>query len=198
MQHADPLIESARKGNDHAFNKLVGLWYKRIYNYALKYCGNHDTAMEVAQKTFIVVHSKLPQLRDASSFRPWLYKIALNHCRDEERRFNKREMTSIHDTEQQVTMEVQGKMVSDIDHQPDRKLHRKELASKIVDCLQLLNEDQREVVIMKEYEGLKFREIAETLDISENTAKSRLYYGLKSMRKLLTEANINSEYYSYE
>lgn len=198
MQHADPLIESARKGNDHAFNKLVSLWYKRIYNYALKYCGDHDMAMDIAQKTFIVVHEKLPQLRELSSFRPWLYKITLNHCRDEERRFAKRAVTSLHDSEQQVKMEVEGRMSSDIDHRPDKKLHRKELASKIMDCLQLLNEDQREVVIMKEYEGLKFREIAEALGISENTAKSRLYYGLKTMRKLLTEARVNSEYYNYE
>ena len=73
-----------------------------------------------------------------------------------------------------------------------------ELAAQILECLQKLNKDQREVVIMKEYEGLKFREIAEALDISENTAKSRLYYGLKSLKKWLTEANVNLATYSYE
>lgn len=198
MQHADPLIENAKKGNDKAFDKLVGLWYKRIYNYALKYFGNHDTAMDVAQKTFIVMHSKLPLLRETNSFRPWLYKIALNHCREEERRFKKKNLTSLDDSEQQVVMEVQSKVSSDINHQPDQKLHRKELAATIMECLQLLSEEQREVIIMKEYEGLKFREIAEALEISENTAKSRLYYGLKSMRKLLDKAHVTKEYYSYE
>jgi RNA polymerase sigma factor (sigma-70 family) len=60
-----------------------------------------------------------------------------------------------------------------------------------------VNEEQREVVIMKEYEGLKFREIAEILNISENTAKSRMYYGLDALRKVLEKKNINKETIGY-
>ena len=61
-----------------------------------------------------------------------------------------------------------------------------------------LSVEQREVVIMKEYEGLKFREIAEVLNISENTVKSRMYYGLDGLRKILEKKNINKETISYE
>jgi len=60
-----------------------------------------------------------------------------------------------------------------------------------------LNDEQREVVIMKEYEGLKFREIAEVLNISENTVKSRMYYGLDGLRKILEKRNINKETIGY-
>ena len=56
-----------------------------------------------------------------------------------------------------------------------------------------LSEEQREVVIMKEYEGLKFREIAETLSISENTVKSRMYYGLESLKKILERNKVTKE-----
>ena len=64
-------------------------------------------------------------------------------------------------------------------------------------CLTGLSEEQREVVIMKEYEGLKFREIAEVLNISENTVKSRVYYGLDGLRKILERKNINKETIGY-
>ena len=61
-----------------------------------------------------------------------------------------------------------------------------------------LSEKLREVVIMKEYEGMKFREIAETLNISENTVKSRMYYGLDSLKKILVKNNITQETIGYE
>jgi RNA polymerase sigma-70 factor (ECF subfamily) len=61
-----------------------------------------------------------------------------------------------------------------------------------------LSEEQREVVIMKEYEGLKFREIAEILNISENTVKSRMYYGLDGLKKILEKKNINKNTIGYE
>ena len=60
--------------------------------------------------------------------------------------------------------------------------------------LKTLPEEQKVVIIMKEYEGMKFREIAEALGISENTAKSRLYYGLKSLRKTIENSGLNLEY----
>jgi RNA polymerase sigma-70 factor (ECF subfamily) len=68
---------------------------------------------------------------------------------------------------------------------PEKQLQQVELSDILQEALMELNEEQREVVIMKEYEGLKFREIAEVLNISENTAKSRMYYGLDGLKKIL-------------
>lgn len=81
---------------------------------------------------------------------------------------------------------------------PERIYARQELAELMQQCLKELSDEQREVIIMKEYEGLKFREIAEVLNISENTAKSRLYYGLHSLKKILEKRNITSELLSDE
>jgi len=185
MSHADRLILKAQSGDKEAFNKLVSLWYKRIYNYAFKYAGSHDIAMDITQNTFIAVHNKIAQLRDVRSFKPWLYRIAIN-CSHEELRKQKRisgiSLDSVFsDDGDERKIEIED----DIRYQPDAKLQRQELAELIMAGLQTLSEEQRLVVIMKEYEGLKFREIAETLDISENTAKSRLYYGLKHLRSKL-------------
>jgi len=186
MSHADRLILQAQAGNEQAFNKLVSLWYKRIYNYAFKYAGSHDMAMDIAQNTFITVHHKIDQLREVNSFKPWLYRIAIN-CSHEELRKQKRiSGISINTTIDENGDERQFEIEDDLRYQPDAKLQRQELADLIMASLQTLSEEQRLVVIMKEYEGLKFREIAEALEISENTAKSRLYYGLKHLRSKLS------------
>ena len=186
MSHADRLILQAQSGSEQAFNKLVSLWYKRIYNYAYKYAGSHDMAMDITQNTFIAVHHKINQLRDVNSFKPWLYRIAINCSHEELRKQRRISGISIDSTVNEDGEERKIEIEDDLRYQPDAKLQRQELAELILSSLQTLSEEQRLVVIMKEYEGLKFREIAEALDISENTAKSRLYYGLKNLRSKLS------------
>ena len=186
MSHADRLILQAQSGSEQAFNKLVSLWYKRIYNYAYKYAGSHDMAMDITQNTFIAVHHKINQLRDVNSFKPWLYRIAINCSHEELRKQRRISGISIDSTVNEDGEERKIEIEDDLRYQPDAKLQRQELAELILSSLQTLSEEQRLVVIMKEYEGLKFREIAEALDISENTAKSRLYYGLKHLRSKLS------------
>ena len=186
MNHAERLILKAQAGDDTAFNKLVSLWYKRIYNYAFKYAGSHDLAMDIAQNTFIAVHQKIVQLRDVKSFKPWLYRIAINCSHAEVRKQKRISGISLDSTVNEGGEEIKFEIQDDLRYQPDAKLQRQELADIIMSCLQTLSEEQRLVVIMKEYEGLKFREIAEALEISENTAKSRLYYGLKHLRSKLS------------
>jgi len=186
MTHADRLIISAQAGDNEAFNKLVSLWYKRIYNYSYKYAGSHDMAMDIAQNTFIMVHQKISQLRDVASFRSWLYRIAINCSLEELRKQKRLSGISLNTDLDEGGDESAFELKDDVRYQPDARLHQQELAELIMQSLQALPEEQRIIVIMKEYEGLKFREIAEVLEISENTAKSRLYYGLKHLRTMLS------------
>ena len=188
MTHADNLILKAAKGDIGAFNQLVNLWYKRIYNYALKYFCDHDTAMEISQKTFITVNLKLETLREPSKFKPWIYRVASNLCHEEERRRKRTHLKVTYDTESDEVQNVEG-----TEYNPDRTFQQNELAEILLDALSLINEEQREIVIMKEYEGLKFIEIAEILEISENTAKSRLYYGISALRKILVKKNVTKD-----
>lgn len=184
MNHADRLILKAQSGDDASFNKLVSLWYKRIYNYCYKYAGSHDLAMDITQNTFIAVHNKLKQLRDVESFRPWLYRIAINCGHEELRKQRRLSGISLSESDKEDDR-IQAQISDDVRYQPDTRLQRQEVADLILEALQSIAEEQRMVVIMKEYDGLKFREIAEALEISENTAKSRLYYGLKHLRSKL-------------
>ncbi|MDH3709042.1 MAG: RNA polymerase sigma factor [Cyclobacteriaceae bacterium] len=189
MRHSEAIILKAQKGDNQAFNKLVALWYKRIYNLALKYFSGHDMAMEATQRTFISVHKGLPKLRDTERFRSWIYRIAVNVCHEEERKL-KRQAISIDGVPEKGKVTIQLATYG-----PEKSLQQQELSSLLLEALKEINQEQRMVVIMKEYEGMKFREIAEVLDISENTVKSRMYYGLSALRKILETRNITKEVY---
>lgn len=189
MRHSEVIILKAQKGDNQAFNKLVALWYKRIYNLALKYFSGHDMAMEATQRTFISVHKSLPKLRDTERFKSWIYRIAVNVCHEEERKL-KRQAMAIDGVAARENETIQMATYG-----PEKDLRQKELSSLLLEALKGINEEQRMVVIMKEYEGMKFREIAEVLEISENTVKSRMYYGLSALRKILENRNITKEVY---
>jgi RNA polymerase sigma-70 factor (ECF subfamily) len=199
MMHSDSLILRARQGDKNAQGKLVQLWYKRIYNFGYKFFQDHDLAMEVSQKTFISMFRNLEGLQDTARFKSWLYKIAVNYCREELR---KRKSSKSVPFEFVVNPEAENSPQwegSATRHEnPERQYQQSELSEILQRALLMLSEEQREVVIMKEYEGLKFREIAEALNISENTVKSRMYYGLDGLKKILEQKKITKETIHYE
>lgn len=185
IRHSRSLIEKSQKRNDQAYGKLVGLWFKRIYNFSLKYFGDHDLAMEVAQQTFIVAYDNIHKLRDVDSFKYWLYRIALNNCRAEERKSKRRKWYSIFTNEESRRYESPY-------GQPEIEYQRIEKEEMMAWYLKQLPEEQKVVIIMKEFDGMKFREISEALEISENTAKSRLYYGLKALKKMMVNSEMSN------
>lgn len=184
IYHSKSLIEKSKKGNEHAYGKLVGLWFKRIYNFSLKYFADHDLAMEATQLTFIAAYQKIHRLNDTASFKYWLYKIALNKCREEDRRRKRKRWYSIFYNEDAHNVRSNFGL-------PEQEYQKKEKEEFVADALRQLPDEQKTVIILKEYEGLKFREISETLNISENTAKSRLYYGLNALKKLLLNSELD-------
>ena len=199
MMHSDALVARAREGDKNAQGKLVQMWYKRIYNFGYKFFFDHDLAMEVAQKTFISMHRNIDGLQETTRFKSWLYTIAVNNCREVLRKRKATRSVSIHDLRPGESEEsYRWEASSSRRENPEKQLRHSELSDLLQQCLMELSDEQREVVIMKEYEGLKFREIAETLNISENTVKSRMYYGLDGLKKILESKNITKETIGYE
>lgn len=199
MMHSDTLIVRAKTGDQSAQGKLVQLWYKRIYNFGYKFFLDHDMAMEVSQKTFISMCRNLSGLQDTARFKSWLYKIAVNYCREEARKRKGNRALSFdlvwnREAENSPRWESSAQRFDN----PERQLQQTELSDILQKALLEISDEQREVVIMKEYEGLKFREIAEVLNLSENTVKSRMYYGLDGLKKVLEKNNINKNTIGYE
>lgn len=199
MMHSDTLITRARQGDQNAQGKLVQMWYKRIYNFSFKFFLDHDLAMEVTQKSFISMCKNVGALQDTARFKSWLYKIAVNYCREEARKKKGNRSLSFdviwnREAEDSPKWESSSQRYDN----PERQYHQAEVSDILQAALLQLSDEQREVVIMKEFEGLKFREIAEVLNISENTVKSRMYYGLDGLKKILESKNITKDTLGYE
>lgn len=198
MMHSDSLILRAQTGDRSAQGRLVQLWYKRIYNFCFKFFLDHDVAMESSQKTFIAMCRYIRDLQDTTRFKPWLYKIAYNNCREEARRHKASRSMSfdlLWNPEEENSPEWESNSVGD---DPESQYRQAEVSAILQKALGKIPPEQRAVIIMKEYEGLKFREIAEALGLSENTVKSRLYYGLEALKKVLEKQNFNKNTLGYE
>src|SRR5688572_7160154 len=155
MMHSDTLVTRAKQGDQNAQGKLVQLWYKRIYNFSYKFFLDHDLAMEASQKTFISMCKNLPGLQDTARFKSWLYKIVVNYCREEARKKKVSRSLSF-DVVWNKEAEDSPRWESSAQRKdnPERELEHLELSDILQEALLQLNAEQREVVIMKEYEGL--------------------------------------------
>lgn len=185
------LVKNFRDGDIEAFNRLVERWQQRIHRFAYRYFASHDEAKEITQKTFIRAYKKLNTLDDADKFAGWIYRIANNLCLDETKRAGRRRSASMEALPDHPVAE-------NLAANPDQQVQQSELGSILQLALKQLPPEQRIVVIMKEYQELKFREIADILDEPENTVKSRLYYGLNKLRTLFEQWNIKLENLRYE
>lgn len=176
------LVEGAGRGDRECFNRLVERWQGRLRAFARRYLQDDEAAKDVVQQTFVKVYQKLGQLEDPARFNSWIHAIALNECRMQQRWRRARP---------EVPVEIAGDgWWATPAASPDLPDHRWEAKERIARCeaaFRRLPPEQQEVILLKELQGLKFREIADALDLPESTVKTRLYAGLKALRRLMGE-----------
>jgi RNA polymerase sigma-70 factor (ECF subfamily) len=183
----EQLLGLFRSGDQESFNVLVDRWERPLYNFTYRFLGQREEARDVCQETFLRVYRRANRFRDGARFSTWLYQIALNLCRDIARR--KKRWGRILGPAREWLAEsrpqdepADGSETAEdwaVKHS-ERLLVRQALAS--------IPSEQREVVVMKEFQGLKFREIAEILGCPESTVKSRMYYGLANLKTMIVDA----------
>lgn len=196
----EQLIRKFLGGNIEAFNTLVWRWQKPIYNFTLRYFRDKEMARDTTQRVFLKVYKNLRHLQDTSKFSSWIYQIALNLCKDETKSKYYQTTSSLDALKEATNFDISSEKDQSgySAHDPARNLERDELRTLLERALDYIPAEQKEVVIMKEFQGLKFIEIAEILGIPINTAKSRMYYGLHALRKVLDEWKIDREAIAYE
>jgi len=177
----EQLVALTVKGDVSAFNDLVGRWEGSLYSFVYRYLDDHEEAKDICQEAFVRAYTHLDGFRGQSKFSSWLYQIALNLCRSKLRRKKSHPTVSIDDREQANPLWA----LPDTRATPAEATLEGERALAVREALAELPEAQREVIILKEYHGLKFREIAEVLDTPESTVKSRLYNGLEALARAL-------------
>lgn len=173
------IIERTLGGEPEAFNLLVRRWERQIYGLTLRMLGRDDEAKDATQETFISAYRNLSKFRGEAKFSSWIYRIALNICNT---RLRSRTKSFISIEEQR---EESGFELSADAEDLGNNIQQQQIARHVRGALQGLPAEMRQVIIMKEYEGLKFSEIADILGIPISTVKTRMYTGLSELRKRL-------------
>ena len=190
------LINRILDGDRMGFNQLIRKWEKQIYNFVFRYLGNREAALDVTQKTFLNTYRNISKLKNPARFSSWIYQIASNLCRDEIGRMKKRDVVSlddIHESNEKKGINLPAQFMDSVKKQPDARLNSKQIETIVKHALQELPEELRIIVIMKEYQGLKFSEIAEVLNEPVSTIKSRMYKSLVSLREIFEKQHITKE-----
>lgn len=166
------LIEKSKSGDYIAFEELVHRYENKVYTVAYRFMGNHADACDLAQEAFIKMYQALPKFRGESSFMTWIYHITANVCRDElRRRQNKQALSLDDDSDDNVSLKL---TVASDAPSPEELVESMELSDQVQQCLNMLSEEYRLILIMREIQGFSYDEIAAAMEISLGTVKSRL------------------------
>jgi RNA polymerase sigma-70 factor, ECF subfamily len=169
--------------DERAFAQLVRRWEAPIRRLCARMLGDPHRGEDLAQDAFARVFARRHDYQPSGKFSTWLWRIALNLCYDELRRLKRRGEESLDDANAPVLDEVIGWIAPPL--APDEALVAREAGEQVRQAMQLLPDVYRSVLVLRHYEGLKFREIAEVLDLPEGTVKSRMAEGLVQLARWL-------------
>lgn len=168
------LVEEARRGDRNAFGELVCRYYPGVVQVIYRLCNDAGLAEDMAQEAFLRAWINLPSFHPQSSLRNWLYRIAVNATLDVLR----------HRPEERLEDEA-AEMIADQAAGPESALIEKESTVLVQQALSSLPEAARSVLVLREYGGLSYQEIAGVLDVPVGTVMSRLNYARNRLRVLL-------------
>jgi RNA polymerase sigma-70 factor (ECF subfamily) len=182
----EELVTRSIGGDLDSFNQLVVRWERPIYALAYRVIGREEDARDVCQETFLRAFRALGGFKGQAKFSSWLYRIALNLCRDWIRR--ERRTPIAQPPEGVDLLELAGE--STPTESIEELVARREIGRAVARAMAELPDEQRTAIVLKEYHGLTFQEIADLLDCPLSTVKTRLYQGLTVLRRQLAREGV--------
>ena len=185
----EALMEAYQQGDTRAFELLLKRHQRPVFNFIYRQVGIEPVAEELLQEVFLRIIKGADRYERKAKFTTWMYTIARNICVDQSRRARHRQAVSLDaplgrgDDDGRSLQDV----VADGGPAVDRQAIGRELQTKLKEAIESLNDEQREVFLMREYLNLPFKEIAEITGCPENTVKSRMRYALEHLRQQLEE-----------
>jgi RNA polymerase sigma-70 factor (ECF subfamily) len=177
------LIGRCVAGDEAACADLVTAHQRTVFNLAFHLLGDRDEALDVSQEVFLRVFRTLSRFRGQSALRTWIYRIVVNQVRNRQRWWRRRRRADL------VSLDDHLKRCGEIEATqevlPDRLLASKETAARIWSAMERLPFDQRTALVLREIDGLRYEEIAFTLDVAVGTVKSRLTRARQALREEL-------------
>jgi RNA polymerase sigma-70 factor (ECF subfamily) len=179
----EELVARSKTGDTESFNQLVRRWERPIFALAYRTLGREEDARDVTQETFLRAFRALAGFKGDAKFSSWLYRIALNLCRDWIRKERRAPLVAVPDG---VELEQMAPDRHDI-VSVEELAARAELSRSVAVAMERLPADQRTAIVLKEYHGLTFQEIADLMNCPLSTVKTRVYQGLTLLRRHLSE-----------
>lgn len=178
--HSDEaLMERVKRGDLNMLSDLVRKYEKPLFAFIYRVIGNSHEAEEVFQETFLRIHEKSSTYRSDSKFRPWMYRISLNLCRDLLRR-------RPHAPELSLDDDIKPEMLTD----PKAGMTRNLIAYHVRKIITSLPDKLRPVFLLYHYQGMSYQEIASALQIPVGTVKSRMHEAVKLLARMLKEMEV--------
>jgi RNA polymerase sigma-70 factor (ECF subfamily) len=177
----EELVARSREGDLDSFNQLVMRWERPIYALAYRVIGREEDARDVAQETFLRAFRALGGFKGQAKFSSWLYRITLNLCRDWIRRQRRTPVAQAPEGVDLLDLASETTPSETI----EELVSRREMSRAVAKAMASLPDEQRTAIILKEYHGLTFQEIADLLGCPLSTVKTRLYQGLTVLRRQL-------------
>jgi RNA polymerase sigma-70 factor (ECF subfamily) len=178
----EELVARATAGDVDSFNQLVSRWERTIYALAYRTLGREEDARDVVQEAFLRAYRGLRGFKGEAKFSSWLYRITLNLCRDWIRR--ERRAPVVQPPEGTDAVDLADAQAAPTESVEDL-VARREMSRAVSRAMAELPEEQRTAIMLKEYHGLTFQEIADQLNCPLSTVKTRLYQGLSVLRRRL-------------
>lgn len=174
----EALMERIQKGETHLLELLIKRYEKPLFAYAFRVVQQRNAAEDAFQETFLRVFRKRDSYRPGALFRPWLYTICLNICRDALRARSRRPESEL---------EKAALFVADAQPGPETLSTQSMLAARIQSAIEKLPEKQREVFLLSYYQQLQYPEISEILEIPVGTVKSRMFHASRFLAEQLKD-----------
>jgi RNA polymerase sigma-70 factor (ECF subfamily) len=184
----EQIVERALTGDAEAFGEIVQRWERRIFVLSFGMLGREEDARDATQETFLAAFRNLRAFRGEAKVSSWLHRIAVNQCITRQRRAKVRSESAL-DTEEEKNA---SSFAAPITYSPARVVEGRETTAAVRVAVNGLPLELRQVVVMKEFEELTFKEIADALDLPLSTVKSRLYTALKQLQMRLQKFNQHS------
>lgn len=184
----EELLRRFNQGDELAFERLVHRYEQPLFNFILRSTRDPDQAAELLQEVFLKVVQKSGEFQHQSKVSTWLYTIARNLCIDTSRKmvFRRHRSLDAPGTNNEDDAALVERVASP-GTATDRSAIGKDLGLRIEEAVEALPEEQREVFLMRELQGMPFKDIADVLCIPENTVKSRMRYALERLQRALSE-----------
>jgi len=177
------LVGWAREGDTEAFEGLVFRHRDKIYARAMLMMRNEEEALDLSQEAWVKGWQRLHQFQGEASFATWMTRIVINLCLDQIRRQKKMRAESIEQLDEDLGGVERQMPIENVN--PTEGLEKDELRRRIDEAMAKLTEAHRTVLVLHEFQGLEYKEIAKRVGISIGTVMSRLFYARRRMATLL-------------